>query len=126
MSKTRTAGSSRARARPRRTTAKPLRGKAHQLRFVVIQEGEWVAAQCLEYDIATQARTLGDLVHEIQRTIVGHIATSRKLGKLPFEGVPRAPKKFWDMFRRSRIPLWVPKVDFDPSIRVEPTLRVAV
>ena len=99
------------------------------LRVVVFQEGKWLSAQFLEYDIATQARTLDDLCYELQRIIVGHIATSKKLGKKPFEGVPQAPQKFWDMFARSRIPLSSPRVTFKPPfarIKVPPPeLRVA-
>lgn len=110
----------------RRTTTRSRRAGSHQLRFVVFQEGEWVAAQCLEYDVATQARTLDDLVHEVQRIIVGHIATSRKLHKPPFDGVPKAPQKFWDMFERSKIPLPAPKAAFNLSVRLKPQLRVAV
>ena len=100
-----------------------------RLRFVVFQEGEWLSAQCLEYDIATQARTLDDLAYELQRIIVGHIATSRKLKKEPFEGLPRGPQKFWDMFERSKLPLSTPRVSFKSSFRLKvpaPELRVAV
>lgn len=110
----------------RRATAWPPRRGAHTLRFVVFQEGEWVAAQCLEYDIATQAKTLDDLVHEVQRIIIGHLATSRKLRKPSFDGVPKAPQKFWDMFERSKIPLAIPKAGFPRSARLRPQLRVAV
>lgn len=109
-----------------RAAARPRRAASHQLRFVVFQEGEWVAAQCLEYDIATQARTLDDLVHEVQRIIVGHIATSRKFHKRPFDGVPEAPRKFWDMFEKSKIPLPAPEAAFNLRYRLKPQLRVAV
>ena len=112
-----------------RTSTTARRSVDDHLRFVVIQEGEWLSAQCLEYDIATQARTLDDLAYELQRIIVGHIATSRKLNKEQFEGLPKAPQKFWDMFERSRLPLSTPRVAFKSSFRVKippPELRVAV
>jgi hypothetical protein len=88
-----------------------------------------LSAQCLEYDIATQARTLPDLWYELQRIIVGHIATSLKLGKEPFAGVPPAPKKYWRMFERSKIPLVPPRMAFKLRRRdvkiVPPLVRVA-
>ena len=86
--------------------------QSYTIRAVVFQEGEWLSAQCLEYDIATQAKTLDDLSYELQRILVGHVVTSKKLGKAPFEGVPRAPRKYWEMFERSKIPL--------PQLRVAP------
>ena len=109
----------------RRSTRRE-RADRQQLRFLVFQEGEWVAAQCLEYDIATQARTLDDLVHEVQRIVIGHIATSRKLHKAPFERVPQAPEEFWAMFERSKIPLPARPVAFNLSFRLKPQLQAAV
>ena len=107
----------------------PASGKRYTIRAVVLQEGEWLSAQCLEYDIATQARTLDDLSYELQRIIAGHIATSRKFGKKPFEGVPKAPEKYWKMFEQSKIPLPQPKLAFKPPIPgikiLPPQLRVA-
>jgi hypothetical protein len=106
----------------------PLRRVA--VRALVFQEGEWLSAQCLEYDIATQARTLADLWYELQRIIAGHIATSLKDGKSHSPGVPPAPKKFWRMFERSKIPLAPPPMTFKLRRRdvkiVAPQVRVAV
>lgn len=82
------------------------------LRAVVFQEGDWLCAQFLEYDIATQAKNLEDLYYEIQRIIVGHVATSLAHGKPPFAGVPRAPQKYWKMFQRSKIALPIQKLGF--------------
>lgn len=81
------------------------------IRAIVFQEGEWLSAQCLEYDFATQARTLDALAQELQRLIVGHIATSLSLGKAPFAGIPQAPRRFFEMFERSRIPLKATQVE---------------
>jgi hypothetical protein len=94
------------------------------LRAVVFQEGEWLSAQFLEYDIAAQARSVPELAYELQRILVGHFATSKKLGKRPFEGIPKAPQKFWDMFERSKIPLVPPKAATFRRIKM-PELRVA-
>ena len=50
---------------------------------------------CLEYDFATQAKSLADLRYDLERMIVGHIAVSLENGLQPFGNARRAPKKFW-------------------------------
>jgi predicted RNase H-like HicB family nuclease len=76
-----------------------------RLRVVIFQEGEWLCAHCLEHNFATQAKTLEDLRYAIERMIVGHIAISLANGVKPFKNRRRAPAKYWDLFRRSKISL---------------------
>jgi predicted RNase H-like HicB family nuclease len=76
-----------------------------KLRIVIFQEGDWLCAHCLEYDFATQAKTLDDLRYDLERMIVGHIAVSLENGLEPFRDAHRAPKKFWTLFNRSKISL---------------------
>ena len=70
---------------------------------VLFQDGQWWSAQCLEYDVAAQAQTLSDLQTEFQRVLISHLAIARELGRKPFEGIPPAPRKFWDLFKQSRL-----------------------
>ncbi len=65
---------------------------------LAFQEGEWWSAQCLQYDIAAQAKTLPDLFYELGRTLAGYYALAAKAGDAPFAGIGPAPKNFWDMF----------------------------
>jgi hypothetical protein len=69
---------------------------------VLFQEddGQW-SAQCLEYDIAAQAKTLPDLRYELERVIVSHIMVSHELKQEPFTGCEPAPREFWDMFEKA-------------------------
>lgn len=76
-----------------------------RLRIVIFQEGDWLCAHCLEYDFSTQARNLEDLRYDLERMIIGHIAISLENGLRPFRNVRRAPKKYWTMFRQSKIAL---------------------
>ena len=76
-----------------------------RLRVVIFQEGEWLCAHCLEYDFATQAKSLSDLQSRLERLIAGHIAIRLKHGLKPFRNVPPAPAKYRELFRRSKIPL---------------------
>lgn len=69
------------------------RSKRHAFRVVLFKEGKTWSAQCLEFDIATQAKTPRDLAFAIQRAIAGQILVA-----VPFKGLPPAPKRFWKMF----------------------------
>ena len=82
------------------------------IRAVVYQQGDSLCAQCLEWDIATQARNLDDLCYGLERLIVGHIAIGLEHGFDAFATVRPAPKKYWEMFRRSRIELPAQKLRF--------------
>jgi hypothetical protein len=70
----------------------------HTIRTVLFQEGGWWVAQCLDVDIAAQARTERDLYYELGRLLVGRILAGEKLGVDPFRSLPPAPKRYWDMF----------------------------
>ena len=82
--------------------------KKYAIRAVVFQEGEWLCAQCLEYDLVAQAKSLRQLSKALQRLIVGHVAVRLRHKQQPFRDLPRAPEKYWAMFRRSRLTLPAP------------------
>ena len=82
--------------------------RKYVIRAVVFQEGEWLCAQCLEYDLMVQAKNLKQLSRALQKIIMGHIAIRLRYNQQPFHDLPRAPKKFWAMFRRSRLELPAP------------------
>ena len=75
------------------------------VRVVVFQEDDWVCAQCLEYDIAAQGKTLDDCLYELDRLIAAHIAISVEHGLEPLRNLKPAPRRFWDWFESSKIPL---------------------
>lgn len=86
-----------------------------KLRIVIFQEGEWLCAHCLEHDLATQAKSLDALRYDLERMIAGHIAVSLANGLKPFRNGRRAPKKYWMMFKRSKICL--PQQSFGLKIK---------
>jgi hypothetical protein len=47
--------------------------RRYAVRAVIFQEGEWLCAQCLEYDLVAQAKSLQELLKAFERLIVGHI-----------------------------------------------------
>lgn len=69
-----------------------------KIRTVLFREGDWWVAQCLDYDLAAQARTEKDLQYELGRILVGRIMAGAELGVEPFKGLPPAPRRYWDMF----------------------------
>ncbi len=82
--------------------------RKYAVRAVVFQEGEWLCAQCLEYDLVAQAKSLQQLSRALQRLIVGHVAVRLHHKQQPFRDLPRAPEKYWAMFRWSRLKLPAP------------------
>jgi hypothetical protein len=73
----------------------------HTIRTILFREGGWWVAQCLDVDIAAQAKTEADLQYELGRLLIGHVMASEKLGAEPFANLPPAPRRFWDMFFRA-------------------------
>ena len=69
---------------------------------VLFREGEWWVAQCLEYDLATQARRLEDLPEELHRLLTNQMLASLEVGVEPFHGFARAPRRFWEMYERAK------------------------
>src|SRR5712691_12770803 len=69
------------------------------IRAVLFEEDEWWSAQCLDYDIAAQAKTLLDLHDELVRVLAVHVAASVQLGREPFAGIGAAPAKFWELYK---------------------------
>jgi len=79
--------------------------RKYAIRAVVFQEGEWLCAQCLEYDLVVQAKSLQQLSRALQKLIVGHIVVRLRHKQQPFRDIPRAPEQYWAMFRQSRLKL---------------------
>jgi len=87
-------------------------------------------AQCLEYDLVAQARTITELHYELERVLVTHVVASLELGREPFAGLGPAPQQFWDMYQQAelslsskRLPFRVPHPAAVPLI--VPDLRIA-
>lgn len=72
-----------------------------KIHAVVFRSGEWLVAQCLEYDIATQARELGALLYEVERILTAHVLVAEQDGAEPFANIPKAPKRFWKMYQEA-------------------------
>lgn len=83
-----------------------------KMSVLVMKEGDWWVAQCLEYDIAAQAKSLHDLQFEFQRIIVAHIVISLENKLKPFEHLPAAPDEYWKKYEKDSVRLETGKVPF--------------
>ena len=105
--------------------------KEFRVRAVVFREGEWWVAQCLEYDLATQARRLEDLPRELRRLLTVQIQASQEYGVEPFEGFSRAPARFWKMYENAKsrvepVESEVPKAQFPPGFEAGPVVEARI
>src|SRR5262245_48409212 len=82
--------------------------KKYAVRAVVFQEGEWLCAQCLEYDLMVQAKNLKQLSRALQKLILGHVVVRLHYKQQPFRDLRRAPEKYLTMFHQSRLALPAP------------------
>ena len=61
------------------------------------RSGFW-SAQCLEVDIATQAKTYDEIMLEIPRVLKCHIAYAKRHSIEPFSNLKSAPAAYWKMY----------------------------
>ena len=70
------------------------------LRAIVVQDGDLWAAQCLEYDIGAQGRTLEESIERLSFAIRAECAESVERSGTEFAGIPAAPGEFEEMWNR--------------------------
>jgi hypothetical protein len=101
------------------------------VRVLFLHEGDSYVAQCLEYDIAAQGKTLPEVKLAFERTLVGQMMLDMKQGRKPLEGIGEAPRVYFEKFERAvkiedeetfRLPQNVPPAFVINGIRKE--LRV--
>lgn len=104
------------------------------LSVLLIPEGESWAAQCLEFDIAAQGRTLHDAKANFERTFVGQIALDVLHGRQPMDGILPAPPEYWRAFENAsrlldrqpfRMPTSVQAMASAADLRVADAFRIA-
>jgi predicted RNase H-like HicB family nuclease len=73
--------------------AKPL----HVLLVEDKDSGFW-SAQCLEFDIATQAKSYEEILQEVPRVLRCHMAYAERHKMEPFSNLKSAPSAYWKMY----------------------------
>ncbi|MBW8878142.1 MAG: hypothetical protein JF614_24535 [Acidobacteria bacterium] len=74
----------------------------NKIHAVVFKEEGWFVAQFLEYDIATQAKSVTALLDEAEQIIAAYILVAEQKGLEPFTNMPRAPRRFWQMYKDAK------------------------
>jgi hypothetical protein len=75
--------------------------EALAIQAVIFQDrGRWLA-QCLEYDLCTSAKDHEELIRKIASQLRLQIMLDLAKGRQPFQDLPRAPQRFWDMHSTS-------------------------
>jgi len=74
-----------------------------KVRAVAFRRGDWWVAQCLEYRLATQTRTLEELPYELERLLSVQVQASLARGIEPFAGFAPAPRQYWEMYERAHV-----------------------
>jgi predicted RNase H-like HicB family nuclease len=72
--------------------------KTIHIRAVLFHESGWWCGQCLEHDVATQARTIADLKAELIQAISIHADLAIERGHEPLAGLPKAPDRYFQMY----------------------------
>lgn len=74
------------------------------LHAVLFEDRGWWILQSLEVDLVAQGRTRDEVVAEFERLLIGRILVGAHLGLEPFADLPKAPRRFWEMYRRASLP----------------------
>ncbi len=71
----------------------------YQLSLLLKKEGPFWVAQCLEYDIAGQGKTIKDAQYQVERAFVGSmiLAQQRQVDDV-HAFIPPAPPEYWKMY----------------------------
>ncbi len=72
------------------------------LHAVLYQQGGQWAGVCLEHYILALGSSLPELVEQLRKAITASLAISAERGGAPFEGIPRSPQRFWDLYSEAR------------------------
>lgn len=71
------------------------------VRVLVLREGDAYVAQCLEYDIAAQGKTIAEVKRAFERTFLGQMILDARKGKRPLEDIGPAPRYYWEKFEEA-------------------------
>src|SRR5438045_1470112 len=83
------------------------------LTILFLRDHEYWVAQCLEYDVTAQGKSIDDAMQAFERTLVGQVLLDTSQEKEPLAGIAQAPKHYFDLFKKAHrladpMPFYVP------------------
>lgn len=74
----------------------------HEIHVLILKEDNgWWSAQCLEYDITTQAPDLTRLASEFQTVFATYYHLSQSTDPGLWDQIGRAPDRFWRLYEEA-------------------------
>ena len=67
-----------------------------KLSVLLVREGDLWVAQCLQYDIAAQGKTITEAKHAFCRTVSGQVCVDLRHHVEPLSGFLPAPRVYWE------------------------------
>jgi hypothetical protein len=94
-----------------------------KLSVLLLLEGEVWVAQCLEYDIAAQGRTIPEVKEAFGRTFAGQVFVDLHHNEEPLSHFAQAPAMYWDKFKKAerladRQPILIPSEALPPAFMI--------
>jgi hypothetical protein len=72
--------------------------QSFSISILLRHEGKGWSAQCLEYDIAAQGKTIHEAKYAIEKAFVGQVIVDLSTGNQPLADIPQAPSVYWKEF----------------------------
>lgn len=72
-----------------------------RISVLLLQEENYWVAQCLEYDIAAQGKSISEAKKSFEKTIIGQIVLDLKDNLKPLNSIKKAPQMYFDMFKKA-------------------------
>ena len=93
------------------------------IRVLVLKQGDQWLAQGLDHDLAAQGPSDRQAIQSFLRILRARMKRDHERGKLPLEGLPPAPDRFFDVWERAQRDLHdglVTETTSDPTDDVPP------
>ncbi|HXM94159.1 MAG TPA: hypothetical protein VOA64_07890 [Candidatus Dormibacteraeota bacterium] len=72
------------------------------LTILFLQDHEYWVAQCLEYDVTAQGKSIEEAKLAFERTFVGQVLLDASQGKEPLAGIGQAPREYFEQFKKAQ------------------------
>lgn len=87
------------------------------VRILIMRERDYLVAQCLEYDIAVQGRSVEEVGQRFKDVVLDHVILANEYGDIPFSNLEPAPQSYEHFWHNaSKLGMLASKLDFKLSV----------